>query len=61
MIRSLFAGSRFVVGLAVAATFIGSVVLLILSAVAVLRITWMEIASFTFERHTARTIDHLGV
>jgi uncharacterized membrane protein YqhA len=61
VIRALFAGSRFVVGLAVAATFIGSVVLLILSAVAVLRITWIEIASFTFERHTARTIDHLGV
>lgn len=61
MIRALFAGSRFIVGLAVIATFIGSVVLLVLAGVAVLRLAWLEIASFSFERHTASHVDHLGV
>lgn len=61
MIRTLFAGSRFVVGLAVIATFIGSVVLLVLTAIAVLRVVWVEVTSFAFERHTASHVDHLGV
>lgn len=61
MIRALFAGSRFVVGLAIVATFAGSVLLLVFAAIAVLRVIWVEVTGFDFERHTASHVDHLGV
>jgi uncharacterized membrane protein YqhA len=61
VIKTLFTGSRFIVALAVFATFVGSVVLLVLSAISVLRIVWVEASNFSVERHTSSHVDHLGV
>lgn len=44
--RGLFGASRFVVGLAVLGTFVGSVVLLVMGTLAVFRIAFEEIAGF---------------
>jgi uncharacterized membrane protein YqhA len=65
MIKALFSSSRFVVGFAVIATFVGSVLLLVWAALAVLRIVVDEITRFDFRRLPAeewvRSVDRLGV
>jgi uncharacterized membrane protein YqhA len=60
-LRNLFAASRYVVALAVLATFVGSVVLLVDGALSVFRIAWLELYEFEVDELTAHHIDHLGV
>lgn len=59
--RALLSASRYVMGVAVIATLLGSVLLLLLSGVAVIRAIWEEAANFSLQRHTAHHVDHLGV
>ncbi len=61
MIKTVLASSRFVIGLAVIATFIGSVTLLIISTLAVIRIVWEEIDGFGLERLKMKHVEHVGV
>lgn len=61
MIKTLFAGSRFVIGLAVIATFVGSVTLLILSLLTVANTIWTEKEKFDVDRLNAKRLDHIAV
>ena len=60
-LKDLFAASRFVVVFAVIGTFVGSVVLLVMSALTVFRIAWQEIVDFDASKLSANHIDRLGV
>jgi uncharacterized membrane protein YqhA len=75
--RALFGASRFIVSLAVAATFIGSAVLLVMATLTVIRLAIREIVQFEFGEFaadhgesaaregggslTSRHIDRIGV
>ena len=59
--RNLFGTSRFVIGLAVAGAFLGSVVLLVMSTLTVLRLAWNEIVEFDPDTLTGQHLDRLGV
>ncbi len=59
--RNLFGATRYVIGLAVLGAFIGSVILLSIAALTLVRIAWNEIANFSFERLSGQHIDRLGV
>jgi uncharacterized membrane protein YqhA len=61
MIKTILASSRFVVGIAVLATFAGSVTLLVISILTVARVIWDEIATISADRVSARHVEHLGV
>ncbi len=61
MLRNLFGTSRFVIGLAVAGAFLGSVLLLVMSTLTVLRLIWREIVNFNAENLTGHHLDRLGV
>jgi uncharacterized membrane protein YqhA len=61
MIKTILASSRFVVGIAVLATFAGSVALLAISIVTVARLIWDEITNFSTSRVSANHVEHLGV
>jgi uncharacterized membrane protein YqhA len=59
--RRLFAASRFVVALAVIATFLGSALLLVMATLTVIRLIWVEVADFTLENLSGHHVDRLGV
>jgi uncharacterized membrane protein YqhA len=61
MLKAIFAGSRFVVSLAVIGTFIGSVLLQVIATLTVIRLAWDEIVNFSADGLTSRRVDHLGV
>ena len=63
-LRNLFAASRFVIGLAVLGSFVGSAILLVIATVTLFRIAWNEIVNFdpdesgrTPRRPTRRRVD----
>lgn len=59
--RTLLGGTRHVIALAVFATFLGSMLLLVGSAVAAVRLIWNEVVSGGFENFSVHHVDHLGV
>ena len=58
--RKLLGGTRHVIALAVFATFLGAVLLLVGSAIAAIRLVWNEVEG-GFEIFSVRHVDHLGV
>lgn len=61
VLRNLFATSRFVIGLAVAGAFLGSVLLLVMSTLTVIRLAWVQVSEFDPDNLTGKHLDHLGV
>lgn len=61
VLRNLFGTSRFVIGLAVAGAFLGSVLLLVMSTLTVIRLAWREIVDFDADNLTGHHLDRLGV
>ena len=61
MLRNLLAASRFVIALAVAGAFLGSVILLVIATLTLVRIAWTQIAEFKPENLSGRHLDSLGV
>ena len=59
--RKLLGGTRYVIALAVFATFLGAVLLLVGSAIAAIRLVWNEISVNGFESFSVHHVDHLGV
>ena len=59
--RKLLGGTRHVIALAVFATFLGAVLLLVGSAIAAIRLVWNEISVNGFESFSVHHVDHLGV
>ena len=45
-LRNVFAASRFVIGLAVLGSFVGSAILLVIATITLFRIAWNEIVNF---------------
>ncbi|MBA2598417.1 MAG: YqhA family protein [Chloroflexota bacterium] len=61
MLRSIFGASRFIIAIAVVGAFIGSIVLLTVATLTVLRIAWKEIVDFETANLTGVHVDRLGV
>ena len=64
MLRSMFAASRFVIGLAVAGAFLGSVILLGIAAITLINLAWAEIVNLRVNGIgglTGQHLDRLGV
>jgi len=61
MLRSLFGASRFIISLAVLGAFIGSLTLLMVATLTLIRIAWHEIVDFEVTNLTAGHLDQLGV
>jgi uncharacterized membrane protein YqhA len=61
VLRNLFGTSRFVIGLAVAGAFLGSVLLLVMSTLTVIRLAWYQIVEFDTGTLTGKHLDRLGV
>ena len=60
-IRSIFGASRFVIGIAVIGSFIGSFVLLAVATLTVLRLAWNEVVNFEPNNLNGAHVDRLGV
>ena len=60
-LRNIFAASRFIIGLAVLGSFVGSAILLITATITLFRIAWNEIVNFDPDNLGGRHIDRLGV
>jgi uncharacterized membrane protein YqhA len=60
-LRNIFAASRFVIGLAVIGSFVGSAILLVIATVTLFNIAWNEIVNFDPENLSGRHIDRLAV
>ena len=62
-LRNIFAASRFIIGLAVIGSFVGSAILLVIATITLFRIAWNEIVNFELDslggRHSH--IDRLAV
>jgi uncharacterized membrane protein YqhA len=62
-LRNIFAASRYIIGLAVIGSFVGSAILLVIATLTLFRIAWNEIVNFDLdnlgERHSH--IDRLAV
>ncbi len=62
-LRNIFAASRFIIGLAVLGSFVGSAILLVTATITLFRIAWNEIVNFdpdNLEGHPSH-IDRLAV
>lgn len=59
--RTLLGGSRRVIVFAVFATFIGAMLLLVGSAIAAVRLVWIEVLGGGVDRFSVHHVDHLGV
>jgi uncharacterized membrane protein YqhA len=59
--RTLLGGTRHVIALAVFATFLGAMLLLVGSAIAAVRLVWNEVMGGGLENFTVHHVDHLGV
>ena len=60
-VRNIFAASRFIIGLAVLGSFIGSAILLLVATASLFSIAWNEIVNFEPDNLGGRHIDRLGV
>jgi uncharacterized membrane protein YqhA len=60
-LRNIFAASRFVIGLAVLGSFVGSAILLVIATVTLFSVAWNEIANFDPENLNGHHIDRLAV
>ena len=62
-LRNIFAASRFVIGLAVIGSFVGSAILLVIATITLFRIAWNEIVNFELDNLGGRHshIDRLAV
>jgi uncharacterized membrane protein YqhA len=62
-LRNIFAASRFVIGLAVIGSFVGSAILLVMATITLFRIAWNEIVDFNVDTLVGRHshIDRLAV
>jgi uncharacterized membrane protein YqhA len=61
MFRRLFSTSRYVVSLAVIGTFLGSVILLVMSTLTIARIAWEQIVEFDRDKLSEHHLDRIGV
>ena len=61
MFRRLFSTSRYVVSLAVIGTFLGSVILLVMATLTIVRIAWEEIVEIDGDQLTEHHLDRIGV
>jgi uncharacterized membrane protein YqhA len=59
--RKLLGGTRHVIALAVFATFLGAVLLLVGSAIAAVRLVWNEVTGGGVDHFSVHHVDHLGV
>src|SRR5215211_1637386 len=60
-LRNIFAASRFVIGLAVIGSFVGSAILLVIATLSLFSIAWNEIANFDLDNLGEHHIDRLAV
>src|SRR5918999_4821385 len=62
-LRNVFAASRFIIGLAVLGSFVGSAILLVIATITLFRIAWNEIVNFDPDNWGGRPshIDRLAV
>jgi uncharacterized membrane protein YqhA len=60
-VRNIFAISRFVIGLAVLGSFVGSAILLVIATASLFSLAWDEIVNFDPENLGGRHIDRLAV
>jgi uncharacterized membrane protein YqhA len=60
-LRNIFAASRFVIGLAVLGSFVGSAILLVIATASLFSIAWNEIVNFESDNLAGRHIDRLAV
>jgi uncharacterized membrane protein YqhA len=60
-LRNIFAASRFVIGLAVLGSFVGSAILLVIATITLFSIAWNEIVNFDPANLGGRHIDRLAV
>jgi uncharacterized membrane protein YqhA len=60
-LRNIFAASRFVIGLAVVGSFVGSAILLVIATITLFRIAWNEIVNFDPDNLGKTHIDRLAV
>ncbi len=62
-LRNVFAASRFIIGLAVLGSFVGSAILLVIATITLFRIAWNEIVNFDPDNLGGRPshIDRLAV
>ena len=60
-VRNIFAVSRFIIGLAVLGSFVGSAILLVIATISLFNLAWNEIVNFDPETLGGRHIDRLAV
>ena len=60
-LRNIFATSRFVIGLAVIGSFVGSAILLVIATLSLFSIAWNEIVNFDPDNLGGHHIDRLAV
>ena len=60
-LRNVFAASRFIIGLAVLGSFVGSAILLVIATITLFSIAWNEIANFDLDNLGEHHIDRLAV
>ena len=60
-LRNIFAASRFIIGLAVLGSFVGSAILLIIATITLFSMAWNEIANFDPDNLGGHHIDRLAV
>jgi uncharacterized membrane protein YqhA len=59
--RNIFGASRFVIGLAVLGSFVGSAILLVIATITLFKIAWNEIVNFNPDNLGKTHIDRLAV
>jgi uncharacterized membrane protein YqhA len=60
-LRNIFAASRFIIGVAVLGSFVGSAILLVIATASLFHIAWNEIVNFEPDNLGGRQIDRLAV
>jgi uncharacterized membrane protein YqhA len=60
-LRNIFVASRFIIGLAVLGSFVGSAILLVIATITLFSIAWNEIANFVPDNLSRGHIDRLAV
>lgn len=59
-LRNVFAASRFIIGLAVLASFVGSAILLVIATITLFRLAWNEIVNFDPDNAVGARHSHIG-
>src|SRR5215212_10480575 len=60
-LRNIFAASRYIIGLAVIGSFVGSAILLVIATITLFSMAWNEIANFDLNNLGGHHIDRLAV